>query len=118
MIVTLRPLLFAVLAAVVALWAPYVHAAADDTVRVKDLGKVQGWRENALTGYGIVTGLAGTGDASSNRATRQALANLYGQFNLTVPPEQIQSRNVAMAMVTAVLPAFAREGDALDVTVT
>lgn len=86
-------------------------------IRVKDLGKLQGWRDNALVGYGIVTGLAGTGDSPTNRATRQAMANVLSQFNLTVPPEQIQSRNVAVVMVNAALPTFAREGDTLDVTV-
>jgi len=104
-----------VLACVLGLALPGARAA--ELIRVKDLGKVQGWRENALTGYGIVTGLAGTGDSPANRATRQALANLLAQFNLTVPPEQIQSRNVATVVVNASLPAFAREGDALDVTV-
>ena len=48
----------------------------------------------------------------------QALANALAQFNLTVPAEQVQSRNVAVVMVTASLPAFAREGDAIDITVT
>lgn len=86
-------------------------------IRVKDLGRLQGWRDNALVGYGIVTGLAGTGDSATNRATRQALSNVLSQFNLTVPPEQIQSRNVAVVMVSASLPTFAREGDTLDVTV-
>lgn len=86
-------------------------------VRVKDLGRMQGWRDNALVGYGIVTGLAGTGDSATNRATRQALSNVLSQFSLTVPPEQIQSRNVAVVMVSASLPTFAREGDTIDVTV-
>lgn len=89
-----------------------------DTTRVKDLGKLQGWRENALVGYGIATGLAGTGDSQTNRTTRQALSNVFSQFNLTIPPEQIQARNVAVVMVSATLPTFAREGDRLDVTVT
>ncbi|CAJ0822605.1 Flagellar P-ring protein [Ralstonia flaminis] len=93
-------------------------AASDAPVRVKDLGKLQGWRENALVGYGIVTGLAGTGDAPTNRSTKQALANVFSQFNMTIAPEQVQSRNVAVVMVTAALPTFAREGDTLDVTVT
>jgi len=93
-------------------------AIADAPVRVKDLGKLQGWRENALVGYGIVTGLAGTGDAPTNRSTKQALANVFSQFNMTIAPEQVQSRNVAVVMVTAALPTFAREGDTLDVTVT
>lgn len=86
-------------------------------LRVKDLGKVQGWRENVLVGTGIVTGLAGTGDAPSSRATRQALSNVLGQFNLNVPPDQVSSRNVAVVMVSASLPPFAREGDTLDVQV-
>lgn len=86
-------------------------------MRVKDLGKVQGWRENVLVGTGIVTGLSGTGDSPGNRAARQAMSNVLSQFNLSVAPEQITSRNVAVVMVSASLPAFAREGDTLDVAV-
>lgn len=95
-------------------------SAAGDApaVRVKDLGRVQGWRENALVGYGLVTGLAGTGDSPSNRATRQAMSNMLSQFSQTLPADQLQSRNVAVVMVTASLPVIAREGDTLDVTVT
>lgn len=93
-------------------------AMAADAIRVKDLGKLQGWRDNALFGTGIVTGLAGTGDSPSNRTTRQSLANVLSQFNLTIAPEHVQSRNVAVVMVSATLPTFAREGDALDVTVS
>jgi len=100
----------------------FASAATDtraaEAIRVKDLGKMQGWRDNALIGYGIVTGLAGTGDSPTNRTTRQALANVFSQFNLTVTADQVQSRNVAVVMVTSSLPTFAREGDALDVTIT
>jgi flagellar P-ring protein FlgI len=101
----------------VALLAMTLSANAE-TIRVKDLGKLQGWRDNALVGYGIATGLAGTGDSLTNRTTRQALSNVFSQFNLTVPPDQIQARNVAVVMVSATLSTFAREGDRLDVTVT
>jgi flagellar P-ring protein precursor FlgI len=87
-------------------------------IRIKDLGKLQGWRDNTLVGYGLVTGLAGTGDSPANRTTRQALSNVFSQFNLTVPPEQVQSRNVAVVAVSAALPTYAREGDTLDVTVS
>ncbi len=93
-------------------------AAAAESIRVKDLGKLRGWRENPLVGYGIVTGLAGTGDSPTSRVTRQTLANVLSRFNLTVPAEQVQSRNVAVVLVSASLPPFAREGDTLDVTVT
>jgi len=99
-----------------ALGAPCLAQA--DLTRVKDLGKVQGWRDNALVGYGIVTGLAGTGDSPGNRVTRQALANVYSQFNLAVPSDQVQSRNVAIVMVSASMSPFARAGDTLDVSVT
>lgn len=104
-----------VVAAIVLMAIP---ARSADGVRVKDLGKLRGWRENALVGYGIVTGLAGTGDSPTNRATRQTLSNVLSQFNLSVPAEQVQSRNVAVVLVSASLPAFAREGDTLDVAVT
>jgi flagellar P-ring protein precursor FlgI len=106
----------AALSAALALVPAPVPAA--EGVRVKDLGKLRGWRENALVGYGIVTGLAGSGDSPGNRTTRQTLANVLQQFDVTVPAEQVQSRNVAVVMVAATLPPFARAGDALDVTVT
>jgi flagellar P-ring protein precursor FlgI len=93
-------------------------AGREAPMRVKELGKVQGWRENVLVGTGIVTGLAGTGDSPANRATRQALSNVLSQFDLSVAPEQVSSRNVAVVMVSASLPALARPGDTLDVTVT
>lgn len=90
----------------------------NSAIRVKDLGKIQGWRDNALVGYGIVTGLAGSGDSPNNRTTRQAMSNLLSQFSQSMPADQIQSRNVAIAIVTAALPTTARAGDTLDVTVT
>jgi flagellar P-ring protein precursor FlgI len=105
---------------VVALGAALTTAAcaAEGTTRVKDLGKLRGWRDNALVGYGIVTGLAGTGDSPTNATTRQALSNVFAKFNLTIPASEIQSRNVAVVMVSAEMPPFARAGDALDVTVS
>lgn len=93
-----------------------MHASAAP-LRVKDLGKVQGWRDNTLVGTGLVTGLAGTGDSPGNRAARQALANVLNHFDFTLSPEQVNSRNVAVVMVSASLPAFARAGDTLDVAV-
>lgn len=79
---------------------------------------MQGWRENALVGMGVVTGLAGTGDSSNHRVTRQALSNAFQQFNLNIPVDQVASRNVAIVMVSARLPAFALDGDSIDVMVT
>lgn len=101
-----------------ALLLPGVAAAAVDSVRLKDIGRFGGWRDNMLVGHGLATGLAGTGDSQRNRATRQSLANVLTQFDLIIPQDQIQSRNVAVVMVTATLPPFARSGDRIDVTVT
>jgi flagellar P-ring protein FlgI len=88
------------------------------SVRLKELGRIEGWQDNALVGYGLVTGLAGTGDSARSRATRQSIANLISQFGLNIPSDQVQSRNVAVVMVMATLPAFARPGSRLDATVT
>jgi len=89
-----------------------------EVVRLKDIGKFAGWRENPLVGYGLVTGLAGTGDSPNNKATRQSIANVLAQFDVAVQPEDVLSRNTAAVMVSAVLPPTAREGDTVDVTVT
>ena len=69
-------------------------------------------------GYGIVTGLAGTGDSARNKATRQSLANVLGSFDLAITSEQVQSRNVAIVSLAATMPPIARPGDKVDVTVT
>lgn len=92
--------------------------ASAEPIRIKDIGRMSGWRENALNGYGLVTGLAGTGDSSRNRATRQSIANMLSRFDLTITADDMQSRNVAAVMVTATLPPFARTGSTIDVTVT
>lgn len=91
---------------------------ADSGIRLKDMGRFNGWRENHLIGIGIVTGLAGTGDSPRSRATRQSLSNLMSNFDLTVPSDQINSRNVAAVSVFASLPPVARPGDRVDVIVT
>ncbi|TCS37717.1 flagellar P-ring protein precursor FlgI [Paucimonas lemoignei] len=93
-----------------------VHASEQG--RLKDLGRIEGWRDNQLVGYGLVTGLAGTGDSLRNKTTRQSLANLLSQFDIAVTSELVQSRNVAAVMITATLPPVASVGDKLDVSVT
>lgn len=95
-----------------------LHAATVDQGRLKDLGRIEGWRDNQLVGYGLVTGLAGTGDSLRNKTTRQSLANLLTQFDLSITSDQVQSRNVAAVMVTATLPAVANVGDKVDIAVT
>lgn len=102
------------------LWAALVAmpVVGQADVRLKDIGRLGGWRENAIVGYGLVTGLAGTGDSGRSKSTRQSIANMLSRFDVNVTPDDIQSRNVAAVMVTASLPPFGRPGDAADVTVT
>lgn len=107
-----------IIATLLALCTLVPAPASAQPIRIKDIGKVSGWRDNALTGYGLVTGLAGTGDSARNKATRQSIANMLSRYELNLSADDVQSRNVAAVMVTAALPAFARPGDALDITVT
>lgn len=86
-------------------------------VRLKDLARVAGVRENPLTGYGLVFGLAGSGDSARNRATLQSVANALRVYGVNVALDDLASRNVAAVIVTAKLPAFAEPGQALDVQV-
>jgi flagellar P-ring protein precursor FlgI len=117
---SLRKLLACALMLSSCLAAPLGAQAAegDAPVRIKDLGRLAGDRENALIGYGLVTGLAGTGDTARSKATRQSVANLLSRFNLAMPADDVNTRNVAAVMITGSLPAFARGGDTGDVTVT
>jgi flagellar P-ring protein precursor FlgI len=98
--------------------SPGQGLAAADSVRVKDLGRFLGWRDSVLVGYGVVTGLAGSGDSPRSEVTQQALRNVLSRFGANVSAEQVRSRNVAAVMVTTTLPASAHVGDRLDVTVT
>ncbi len=94
-----------------------VAAQAQD-VPLRALGRFDGWRENALVGYGLVVGLSGSGDTRRSIVTRQALRNVLGRLGTTVGDDQISSRNVAIVMVTAVLPASANVGDRIDATIS
>jgi flagellar P-ring protein precursor FlgI len=93
-------------------------AIASDSVPLKDLGRFLGWRDNSLVGYGIVTGLAGSGDSPRSEVTRQALSNALSRLGSNIPAEDLQSRNVAAVIVTATLPPSSNVGDRIDVTVT
>ena len=93
-------------------------AAPASAERVKDLGSFQGLRANQLTGYGIIVGLAGTGDDNLEYAT-QGMNGVASRFGLTLPPGVNPAlKNAAAVMITAELPAFARPGQRLDITVS
>lgn len=90
--------------------------------RIKDLASLQGVRNNQLIGYGLIVGLDNSGDQTTQTPfTTQAIINMLGQMGVNLPTDQaskLQLKNVAAVMVTANLPAFARSGQNIDVTVS
>ena len=109
----MRVLLLLVLACLPSL----VSAAEAGDVRIKDIARIAGVRDNPLTGYGLVFGLSGSGDSPRNRATLQSVSNTLRNFGVNVELGDLSSRNVAAVLVTARLPAFAEPGQQLDVQV-
>lgn len=99
----------------VVIWSPFIQAE-----RVRDLVTVQGVRDNPLIGYGLVVGLDGTGDQTTQTPfTTQSLINMLSQMGITVPSgTNMQLKNVAAVMVTANLPPFSRVGQNIDVVVS
>ncbi|WP_034479732.1 flagellar basal body P-ring protein FlgI [Paraburkholderia sprentiae] len=121
-----RALMFVALACAALPAATPAHAE-----RLKDLAQIQGVRDNPLIGYGLVVGLDGTGDQTTQTPfTTQTLANMLANLGISINNQaagssnsqsslsNIQLKNVAAVMVTAVLPPFARPGEAIDVTVS
>jgi len=95
------------------LLAPAAHAE-----RIKDIGQFQGLRANQLTGYGVVVGLAGTGDDSLDYAT-QGVKGAVSRFGMSLPAGINPAlKNAAAVLVTAELPPFAKPGQRLDITVS
>ncbi|MGA7965325.1 MAG: flagellar basal body P-ring protein FlgI, partial [Gammaproteobacteria bacterium] len=87
--------------------------------RIKDLAEIKGVRENQLVGYGLIVGLDGTGDGKDSKFTFQSLASMLERMGVTVNAKDIEKAdNVAAVMVTADLPAFAKVGTRIDVTVS
>ena len=97
---------------------PLLLTEVAGAAKLKDIATVKGVRENILIGYGIVVGLKGTGD-SSTEVTAQSLSRLFGKLGLDVQNNAaVKSKNAAAVIVTAKLPAFARVGNSIDVTVS
>ena len=95
---------------------------AAQAMRIKEVASVEGVRSNQLTGFGLVVGLDGTGDQTTQMPyTTQGLSNYLQQMGITLTSTtlaQLQMKNVAAVLVTAQLPPFARPGQALDVNVS
>ena len=90
-------------------------------VRIKDIADVEGIRDNQLVGYGLVVGLNGTGDKLDSAVfTRQSLIGMLERLGVNTRDQekQLQTKNVAAVMVTANLPAFARSGSRIDISVS
>jgi flagellar P-ring protein precursor FlgI len=90
--------------------------AAPAAARLKDLVTLEGVRDNQLLGYGLVVGLAGTGDRRQTVFSTQSLTNLLERMGISVPSTAIRVNNTAGVMVTGTLPPFARPGSRVDVT--
>lgn len=101
-------LIFSLLISVLSLFA----------IQIKDIASTVGVRDNQLIGYGLVVGLNGSGDGTSSQFTIQSISNLLQGMNIKVDPNDIKSKNTAAVMVTAKIPAFAKSGDKLDITVS
>lgn len=113
----------------IALWLAFLVTfsigllpANSQAARIKEVAAVEGVRSNQLTGFGLVIGLDGTGDQTTQMPyTSQGIANYLQQLGITLPlasASSLQMKNVAAVLVTAQLPAFARPGQTIDVNVS
>ena len=92
--------------------APKAGAAT----RIKEIASVEGVRDNQLIGYGLVVGLAGTGDRRQTVFSAQSLSNMLERMGISVPATSLRVANMAAVIVTATLPPFAQSGTRIDVT--
>lgn len=86
--------------------------------RLKDIANFSGVRTNELVGYGLVVGLAGTGDGTSSTFTLRSMSNMLEKMGVESDPDNLKPKNVAAVMVTAKLPVSAKPGSPIDVTVS
>lgn len=91
--------------------------SVSEAARLKDIASIRGVRENHIIGYGIVVGLKGTGDGK-NEFTSKSMARLLDKLGVKLDSAEVQSKNVAAVIVTANLPAFAKAGNPMDITVS
>lgn len=115
----LRRRLCHVLALAIGLAALLLTGPSAATVRIKDIAGFEGVRENMLVGYGLVVGLDGTGDSLRNsNFTQESLVAMLERLGVSTRGTNLNTRNVAAVMVTATLPAFARQGGRIDIAVS
>ncbi len=95
-----------------------IYALPAEAVRIKDIAIFSGVRTNQLVGYGLVVGLSGTGDSKDTPFTASSLINMMENMGVAVDADSLKPKNVASVMVTAKLPATAKAGSPLDVTIS
>jgi flagellar P-ring protein precursor FlgI len=96
----------------------FLQLYAAPVVRLKDIAYLSGIRDNQLLGIGLVTGLAGRGDSSNSKLLKDAVSNLVAHFGIDLNPDDVKSRNCAVVMIIADIPAFVKVGDRIDVTIS
>lgn len=104
--------------AMVLLLMLYVGTQAQQNVRIKDVASITGLEDIQLLGYGLVVGLAGTGDRNQTVFTEQSISNMLKNLGIELPEKHIRVRNVAAVMITGHLTPFKRKGTRFDVTVS
>ena len=115
----MTPMLKIAIAGLIAVTTALAGGAAQAASRIKDLATVEGIRQNQLIGYGIVVGLAGTGDTLNNIPfTKQSLQAMLERLGVNIRGQTLRTGNVAAVMVTANLPPFGTQGTRIDVTVS
>ena len=108
-----------IIIAIIAVMAGSILKPVDaSAVRLKDIASFSGVRTNELVGYGLIVGLAGTGDGSSSTFTMRSMANMLEKMGVEADPTTLKPKNVAAVMVTAKMPVSAQPGSMLNVTVS
>lgn len=95
-----------------------IAVSAQQMVRIKDVANITGLEDVQLFGYGLVVGLAGTGDRSQTVFTEQTVTNMLKNMGIELPDKRMRLRNVASVMITGTLIPFKRSGTRFDVTVS
>jgi len=107
---------------IILVWVILIFSVSKAQVRIKDIARIENSKTKSLIGYGLVTGLDGTGDKATRNYgsifTVQSISNMLERFGVTIDKEKLRTRNVAAVMVTAEAPPFARVGTKFDVTVS
>ena len=105
--------------AIAALAAAPLAPAAASAPRIKDIVDIENVRANQLVGYGLIVGLAGTGDRLRNAPfTEESIKGMLERMGVSVTGTQMRTQNIAAVAITASLPAFARAGSQIDVQVS